>query len=488
MVISTTSAVGLAAGSALRSVHQAQRPAAVALLALLVAAALLIGGLLRVGRYTRFVSHSVMTGFLTGISVNIVCSQLAGLTGAPAHGRIAVAQALDVLAHPGRINLAAFLTGLSAVAILAVLSRTRASQAGTLLAVVVPTIVVAAVGADSVRRVKDIGHIQPGIPLPKLPDFGVLSYGMITGALAVAAIIVVQGAGVSEIAPSDGPAVPGGSGDIVAQGIGNVAASLWRGIPVGGALGDTNMNVKAGARTRFAAVAGGVWMAVILAAFSNAVGLVALPTLSAVLIFFGVSSFQPTQISAVWRTGPISQVAIITTLTATLLLPVAVAVGIGVALSLLLQLNRDAMDLQVVELIPLDDGRAAEAPPPQKLASHSVTILNVYGSLLYAGSRTLQAKLPDPSTSQLAVLILRLRKRTSLGATFIKVISDYAAQLAAGGGRVYLSGLEPDIIEQLRKGGLLGDRVRATEATPILGESTRAAYIDAESWLMKSGG
>jgi len=310
---------------------------------------------------------------------------------------------------------------------------------------------------------------------------------MITGALAVAAIIVVQGAGVSEIAPGDGPAVPGGSRDVVAQGIGNLASSLWRGIPVGGALGDTNMNVKAGARTRFAAVAGGVWMAVILAAFSSAVGLVALPTLSAVLIFFGVSSFQPAQVSAVWRTGPISQVAIITTLTATLLLPVAAAVGIGVALSLLLQLNRDAMDLQVVELIPLDDGRAAEAPPPSKLASHSVTILNVYGSLLYAGSRTLQAKLPDPSKSQSAALVLRLRKRTSLGATFIKVISDYAAQLAVGGGRVYMSGLDAHVIEQLRKGGLLGDRVRATEATPILGESTRAAYLDAESWLLKTG-
>ena len=71
--------------------------------------------------------------------------------------------------------------------------------------------------------------------------------------------------------------------------------------------------------------------------------------------------------------------------------------------------------------------------------------------------------------------------------TFIKVISDYGAGVAAGGGRVYLSGLEADVIEQLRKGGLLGDHVRATEATAILGESTRAAYLDAESWLLKSG-
>jgi SulP family sulfate permease len=153
-----------------------------------------------------------MIGFLTGISVNIVCGQVAGFTGAQPHGRIACEQAVSVLLHPGRINLAALLTGLTAIAILLVTSRTRAAQAGTLLAVVVPTIVVAAASADSVGRVRDIGHIQPGIPLPGLPDFGVLSYGMITGALAVTAIIVVQGAGVSEIASSDGPAVPGAAG------------------------------------------------------------------------------------------------------------------------------------------------------------------------------------------------------------------------------------------------------------------------------------
>jgi SulP family sulfate permease len=68
MVITTTSAASLAAGSALRSVPEAQRPEALLLLALVAA------GLAGLGRYTRFVSYSVMIGFLTGISVNIACA------------------------------------------------------------------------------------------------------------------------------------------------------------------------------------------------------------------------------------------------------------------------------------------------------------------------------------------------------------------------------------------------------------------------------
>jgi sulfate permease, SulP family len=62
---------------------------------------------------------------------------------------------------------------------------------------------------------------------------------------------------------------------------------------------------------------------------------------------------------------------VITTFAATLFLPAAAAVGIGVALSLLLQLNQDAMDLAIVELIPRDDGRFEERPAPATLTQQA---------------------------------------------------------------------------------------------------------------------
>ena len=481
VIITTTGAVALAAGSALHNVTQADRPGAVALLTLLAAAALIAFGLLHFGRYTRFVSHSVMMGFLTGISVNIVCGQLGGLTGVKAHGNVAIDQAIYVLVHPLRFNPPTLLTGLSALAIVAVLDRTRLAQAGPVLAVIVPTLLVAAAGASSVARVKDMGSIPAGIPAPALPDFRLFSSGMVSGALAVAVIIVVQGAGVSEVARAGKLGPPPINQDVLAEGIGNVAASLLHGIPVGGSLGQTAVNVKAGARTRLAAVACGAWMAVILAAFSGAVGDVAIPTLSAILIYFGLSSFRLAELRTIMRTGPGSQVALVTTLIATLLLPVAVAVGVGVALSLLLKLNHDAMDVSLVELIPLDDGRLAECEPPQELESNRVTILDVYGSLVFAGSWTLQDLLPKPAPR--AVLVVRLRGRTALGATFLKVMGDYADILADFGGRLYLSGLSDDNIAWLRGSGRVGESIQLVGARPVLGESTYAAYLKAATWL-----
>jgi SulP family sulfate permease len=488
MVISATSAAALAAGSALQNVAPDQRPAAIALLVILVGIALVAAGIARLGRYTRFVSYSVMIGFLSGISVNIVCSQIADLTGTEAHGDYPLAKAINVLIHPSAIDLPSLLAGLSALAILVVLARTRLSVMSALIALVIPTIVVILAGADQVARVGDQGDIPRGIPLPQLPDPRFLSFGMITGALAIAAIIIVQGAGVAEAAPNPGNARPNPNQDIIAQGAGNLAAGFLRGIAVGGSVGQTALNVTVGGKTRWASIWSGVWMLIILAVFSGLVAKLAVPPLGAILIFAAIGSLRPGEVASILRTGRVSQVVVITTFAATLFLPVAAAVGIGVALSLLLQLNQEAMDLAVVELIPRDDGRFEERKPPAVLTSFHVTVLDVYGSLLYAGARTLQARLPAPGDARSPVVVLRLRRRTSLGSTFVKVVADYADQLVDSGGRLYLSGLDPSLTEQLHRTGHIDGPVRAFEATPVVGESTQAAYLDAEAWLVKVRG
>ena len=117
----------------------------------------------------------------------------------------------------------------------------------------------------------------------------------------------------------------------------------------------------------------------------------------------------------------------VTTFLATLFLPIAAAVGIGVALSLLLQLNREALDLRVVvaRAAPRRALRRASACRP-RWRRHEVLLLDVYGSLYYAGARTLAARLPDPQGAEAPVVVLRLRGRTTLGATSFKMLTDYA--------------------------------------------------------------
>ncbi|WP_257014583.1 SulP family inorganic anion transporter [Rhodococcus sp. ACPA1] len=488
MVITTTSASALAAGSALAEVPDADKSSAQILLTLLAGAIMIVAALLRLGRYTRFVSHSVMTGFLTGIAVNIVFGQFPDLAGADAEGSFSAEKAFGVLLHPARIDLPSLAIGVTALLLLIVLARTRLALFGSLIALLVPTVAVVAFGLDSVASVADVGTIPTGLPLPQIPDLGLLSPSLIGGAAAVAAIVLVQGAGVAEAAPNLDGTRSRPNEDFTAQGVGNVASGLFGGMPVGGSVGQTAINTSAGGKTRWAAIFSGLWMAVILAAFSSLVGKVPMPTLAAVLIFAAVGSIRPSRIAAILRSGPSSKIALITTFVATLLLPVTAAVGIGVALSLLLQLNQEAVDLKVVRLVPGPRGTFLETSAPKVLASREIVVLDVYGSLFYAGARTLQVLLPDPGEAEGAEVILRLRGRTTLGATFFSVIGNYADRLSAVGGRLYLSGLSSEVSEywdddRLASQGIALDMFPATDT---IGESTRRAFVDAQKRLVRT--
>jgi sulfate permease, SulP family len=284
-------------------------------------------------------------------------------------------------------------------------------------------VLVIMLGADSVARVSDVGTIPSGIPLAGFPDLSLLTPAVVTGALAVAAIILVQGAGVAESAPNPDRSRSNPNADIAAQGFGNVAAGVFSGQPVGGSVGQTALNVSAWAKSRWAAIWSGIWMLVILIALSRIVGLVAMPTLAAVLIYAAV---------------------FLTTLLATMFLAGGRRRGIGLALSLVLQLNQEAINLRVVRLVPDESGRFTEAPVPKSLSNDEIVVLDVYGSLFYAGARTLPLKLPDPAKSRGAAVVLRLRGRTT----------------RAGSVQLY-------------------------RATPVIGKSTYDAFLGAQSHLVR---
>jgi SulP family sulfate permease len=107
MIVTTTSASALAAGQALAGLSGEARDNALFFMVLLIGAIQIVLGLLRLGRLTRFVSYSVMTGFLVGIAVLTILSQLPTAAGYAAEGENNIARAIDLLANLDRINLLA---------------------------------------------------------------------------------------------------------------------------------------------------------------------------------------------------------------------------------------------------------------------------------------------------------------------------------------------------------------------------------------------
>ncbi len=485
MVINSTSASALIAGQALIATPGDRRDEALFLLVILSGLLQVAFGLLRLGRLTRFISFSVMTGFVAGIGVVLMLSQLPTVTGYDAGDGTALENAIEVLGHLGDIHLPTLALAGGTLAIGILLRRTPLNKVATLIALTVPSIVVALAGLDAIEVVGDIGDIGAGFPLPSLPSLSALSGGVLTGAVAVAIVTVVQGAGVSQSVPNPGGKRSSMSRDFIAEGAANVASGLFRGVPVGGSLKGTVLNVSSGGRGRWAVILSGVWMIALVVAFSGLVMEVAMPALGALLILISSGSIKPHDIATVWRAGWPARVAGLTTFACALLLPIQAAVAIGVVLAGLLHVGSASNDVSIVQLVKRRDGTIEERRPPKRLSERSVTVLDVYGSLFYAGARIFERQLPRPD-GDAPVVVLRLRGRPSLGATIVDVLATYADRLQKAGGRLYLVGLSESARSELLKNKKFRPAagVETYLASNVRGESTRTAVAEAEEWLV----
>ena len=485
MMVTTTSAAALASGQALINFAGDERDNALFLMVILIGVFQIVFGLLKLGQLTRFVSYSVMTGFLAGLAMLLILSQLPTAAGYEAAGSNKLTQAIDLLLHIADINVLSLVLAALTLILAVALSRTRLGHFASIVAIAIPSLLVFFLQLDTVEIVRDISEIPRGFPTPLLPDFSE-ALNVASGAASIALIILVQAAGVSQSVPNPDGAPRSISRDIVAQGAANIASGFFRGLPVGGSLSGTSFALVAGARSRWALIFTGLWMAVIVLIIPGLVGYIAMPALGALLILAGFRSLKPSDISSVWSTGWGSRIAAIVTFISTLILPIQLAVGLGVLLSSLLYINQSSTDVSLVRLVKRPDGQIEELKAPKKLSSHEVTVLDIYGHLFYAGARTLEQQLPAPEGSQSPVVVLRLRGYNSLGATLLDVLSDYAEKLKAVGGRLYLSGMSEAAHEQVVDSGrieLMGP-VHAYEAEPVIWESTNEAVTDARTWLV----
>ena len=119
----------------------------------------------------------------------------------PAQGTSPSRRRSTSLPHPSRDRRRQPLTGVGALADARRPGPHPARRGRRLVALAVPTVAGRPGGGDSVARVATSGRSPPGLPLPGLPELAAFSSDLSSGALAVAAIVLVQGAGVAESAP-----------------------------------------------------------------------------------------------------------------------------------------------------------------------------------------------------------------------------------------------------------------------------------------------
>ncbi len=493
MNVSTTSALSVAAGAGLANIPSNQKVQAMVVLVLLMGVIQLLAGVFRLGFLIRFISNSVMTGFLNGVAVLIIIGQLGDLTGFSSVYSNRVAQTLDLFLHLDQINIPTTIIGLLTLGLMVLLLATPLRKFAFVIAIAVSTVLLAiltipslatASGFDAVQTVGEIATIPRSLPTLTLPE-PTLIFKMLLPAFSVALIGMIQGAGVSQGYPNPDGKYPNVSRDFLGQGVANMATSLVGGIPAGGSISGTALIMSAGAKSRWTNIFAGVFVAGIVLVAAPLVELVPMPALAALLIVAGFQGLRIPQAITVWNTGKLTAVVMIMTFVATLLVPLQYAVLVGVAFSILLYVFRQSNKVLITQIVPVPGGLPEERPIPKDLPSNELTMLQVYGSLFFAAAKNLEEMLPAVDQTTHAVVAIGLRGKSEIGSTFITVLQRYAQALQAHDSKLMLVGVDPAVRDQLAKTGVL--KIIGEEnvflATPQLGGAMNAAAEAAYAWL-----
>jgi len=287
MVTTLTSALALSSRSVLTEAGlDPADPANVAALAIVVGLVMLVFGLLRFGSIMNFVSNAVMTGFTTGIALQIVAGVIKDATGYSPQSHNTIGKFINAFAHIGSWQLTPCLVALATLAVWAVFRLIKRLEAfATLIALVVVTAAVAALSIE-VETVGDIASIPNALPPFVVPHLVAIPE-LLVGGLAVALVGLAQAAGISAAVPNPDHSRPSTSGDFVAQGAANIAGGFFGALPTGGSLSRTGVAVSAGAQTRWAGIFAGIWLAALVLVAGSLAEVIPMPVIGGLILVIG---------------------------------------------------------------------------------------------------------------------------------------------------------------------------------------------------------
>lgn len=328
MVTTLTSAIALSSRSVLKEVGLDPTDLAnVAALAVVVGVVMLIFGLLRFGSIMNFVSNAVMTGFSTGIALQIIAGVLGDATGYKPQSGNTIGKFIDSLAHIGLLQPTAVAVAAATVAVWAVFHFIKPLESfAILLALVVVTAVVAIAHID-VETVGDIASISNSLPPLTVPNSAVMPE-LLIGGVAVALVALAQAAGIAAAVPNPDGSRSNMSGDFNAQGAGNLVGGFFGALPCGGSLSRTGVATSAGAQTRWAGIFAGIWLAVLVLVAGSVAEIIPMPVIGGLILVIGIELVvgRLPDIRLVLRVAPISALAMLITFAATTQLPLHTAI------------------------------------------------------------------------------------------------------------------------------------------------------------------
>ncbi|MBY8850471.1 SulP family inorganic anion transporter [Saccharothrix longispora] len=430
---------------------------------LLAGVLLLLLAVARAGRYMKYVPAPVVEGFTIGIAAVIALQQVPAALGVPTpaedHVVLAAAAAVADFAGAPRWPAVALAVGVALVMLLG--ARWRPGVPFSLPAVVVAT----AVAQWAALPVARIGELPASLPAPSFAflDASTL-WSLLPSAVAVAALAALES--LLSAAVADGMSVNqrhDPDRELFGQGLANLVAPLFGGVPATAAIARTAVNVRSGATSRLAALThAGVLLLIVLVAAPWVAG-VPLAVLAGVLLATAVRMVEVGSVRALARAGRPDAAVLVLTGVATLALDLVTAVIAGLLLAGVFALRAVSRSARLEE-VPLEPGDHREEE--RALLAQHIVAYRLDGPLLFAAAHRFLLELTE--ITPVEVVILRMSRLSAVDATGVVVLRDAVRRLEHRGVTVLVSGVRD---EHRRALGALG--LPAFEHTPDAIEHAR---------------
>ncbi len=469
-VVSLMTAAAVGEFAQANTVHYAEVALALALLSGLM---LTVMGLLRLGFIANFLSHPVISGFITASGLLIAASQLKTLLGVQAGGHNLPEMLAGVFAKWDQVHSLTVGVGLGTLVFLfAVRSQLKPalralglspraadllSKLGPVAAIVVTTGAAAALDWHG-QGLKTVGHIPQGLPPFTLPSWDLALWGELAmPALLISVVGFVESVSVGQTLAAKRRQRVDPDQELVALGAANLGAAFTGGFPVTGGFSRSVVNFDAGARTQLASLitAAGILLATLL--LTPALFHLPQATLAATIVVAVLSLVDIPILGRTWRYSRPDFLALLVTLVLTLLQGVEVGLVAGVTVSLALYLWRTSQPhIAEVGLVPGTE-HFRNVQRHQVLTAPQVVSLRVDESLYFANARAIEDRINEAVAREPALrhVVLQCSAINDIDASALESLEAIDERLKGAGLQLHLSEVKGPVMDRLQRSSLL---------------------------------
>lgn len=412
-------------------------------------------GLLRIGRYVTLVPYPVISGFMTGIGVIIILLQIAPLFGHQASGSISasVAALPDVVLHP---EFSAITLGALTLGILFFWPDSfRKWVPSPLAALVVGTLALLYLFPDS--TIARIGDIPMGLPSLQMPVFELATIKtVVLKALLLAGLGSIDSLMTSLVADNMTLSRHNSDKELVGQGIGNMIAGLFGGLPGAGATMRTVVNINAGGRTNRSGIIHALGLAAIVLGVGPLVENIPLVVLAGILLKVGLDIIDWRFLFRLHKLPLFSVVLMLGVVLITVFVDLMTAVFVGVFIANLVTIDR-LTRLQIDGLLfsdgNTDNSKITEENAVLSKCGGDILLIKFFGPLSFGVAHLLPtsvAQFPDRKA-----VVIDFTDAYVVGITSSLAIEAVIHREIDAGRNVYLSGIHGEIRKKLARLGVL---------------------------------